>query len=89
MPNGNKSKAAQALLSATSSRDADMLKELAEFNRKQRAEVILNGGSCLTCKHTKAQRGIYLFCSLKSKKVNQYSFCEKWKSLVSKKSEGN
>lgn len=75
---GNKNAATQALIHARDCRNGDLIKEQTEYNKKARAEVILNGGSCLTCTHTKSQRGIFLFCNKKSKKVNQYNFCEQW-----------
>lgn len=45
-----------------------------------RKQVVANNGSCLTCKHTKSQAGIFLICSLKNKKVREYNYCDKWKS---------
>lgn len=83
----NQSPATQAMLVARDCRIGDLQKEQTEYNRQQRAEVILNGGSCLTCKHTKTQRGIYLFCSKKTKKVNQYNFCELWMPPVGKETK--
>lgn len=74
----NKHPVTQSLLLARDCRNGDLAKEQTEYNKKQRAEVILNGGSCLTCTHTKTQRGVFLFCNKKSKKVNQYNFCEQW-----------
>lgn len=83
----NKHASIQALLVARDCRNGDLAKEQTEYNRKRRAEVILNGGSCLTCKHTTSQRGVFLFCSKKAKKVNQYNFCEQWFPLVSEESK--
>lgn len=45
-----------------------------------RKEVVAKNGSCLTCKYTKTQSGIFLICSLKDKKVRTYNYCDKWKS---------
>lgn len=47
---------------------------------KARKQVISANGSCLTCKYTKSQAGVFLICSLKNKKVREYTYCDKWKS---------
>lgn len=54
------------------------------LKRKQRAEVIASGGSCLTCKHTKIAYGKKLNCKLKDKLVSQYNYCEKYIQIESK-----
>lgn len=51
--------------------------------KSARKQVNDSNGSCLTCKHTKSQSGVFLICSLKDKKVRTYNYCDKWKSEFS------
>lgn len=48
--------------------------------KEARSEVIKQNGSCLTCKHTKSQAGIFLICAAKNKKVREYNYCDRWQS---------
>jgi uncharacterized protein YdaU (DUF1376 family) len=56
-------------------------------NAEKRKAVVVANGSCLTCTHTKSQCGIFLICSLKSKKVREYNYCEHYTSPESKGKE--
>lgn len=61
--------------------------DLSAFSSKKRAEVLSQGASCLTCRHSKKTLGNYLQCfhqkKLNSKGnpklVNQHAYCEEWK----------
>lgn len=55
--------------------------------KSARKQVNDSNGSCLTCKHTKSQSGIFLICSLKDKKVRTYNYCDKWKSELPEESK--
>lgn len=58
----------------------DLDRELTEQRKAERQRVVSANGSCLTCKYTESQSGIFLICSLKNKKVREYNYCEKWRS---------
>lgn len=58
--------------------ESESREEIRLFTAAKRKEVIAQGGSCLTCKHTKTASGYMLRCELKDKRVSQYSYCDKW-----------
>lgn len=58
-----------------------------KVNTDKRKKVVAANGSCLTCKYTKAQAGIFIICSIKNKKVRHYNYCEKWVSETETKKD--
>lgn len=58
-----------------------------DHKKLMRLAVQSEGGSCLTCKHTKTAVGSMLKCNLKAKYVNQHSYCEYWKPDCKQESE--
>ena len=63
--------------------ESEAREEIGEFVAAKRKEVIAQGGSCLSCKHTKTTSGYMLRCDLKDKRVQQYSYCDKWIPIAS------
>lgn len=66
----------------------DLRRDERKIQSNQRKSVVLAGGNCLMCKHTKVAVGKKLVCKLKDKLVTQYNYCEHFIELKVK-SEGN
>ena len=84
MASGLKTEAGQRMCRMKSYKDTEHRREETALMQEKRKQVIESSGSCLTCSHISAQRGIFLYCSMKQKNVRQYNFCEKWKGEESK-----
>ena len=78
MGNANKNPATQSFHIMRSHKDSDADRIINETKREQRKKAQEINGSCLTCKYTKAQIGIFLVCSKKDKKVRAYNYCESY-----------
>ena len=60
----------------------DLRRDERKIQSAQRKAVVLAGGNCLMCKHTKMALGKRLLCRIKDKLVSQYNYCEKFQQLV-------